>query len=344
MPSVKYAFISAYLKGQEAKLVTHSHIDSLQGADTMQDALATVRETDVGRYLEDLPIKSFDYLDESLWRYLAQRFAYIKWLKLTPQDVLAMLKAYVVKYDIINIKSALEGISAGRKARMIPIGTIHDNGSLEELAGAQDVDDIAQVLARSRLEDYIPALEQYKPEQPANSRLLVQAGLQSRYYSDLLNAATSIKDGPLLVETFGMIIDLANLQVVWRAVIAGLETRAADLLITGGYQITDKSACELLSLKMAEMPARLQNTRYSAVAEEVVANYDRTKSITSVDEIIDKHKLKMLREILAPRVLSPLVLVWYLILKEIEIRNLRLAVKAIVDGVPAQQVKDYLVL
>jgi len=344
VPSVKYAFISAYLKGQEARLVTSAHIDSLQGADTVQDALAAVRETDVGRYLEDLPVRSFNYLDESLWRYLAQSFAYIEWLRLTPRDVLKTLKAYVVKYDILNVKAALEGISTGTKAPMLPIGVIHDNGYLGELSDAQDVDEIAKVLVKCGLEDYTPALEQYKPDQPPKSKLLAQAGLQSRYYTNLLNTAGTVKDGPLLVQTFGMIIDLANLQIVWRSVISGLENHAAELAIAGGYQLTDKSVRELLSLKMAEMPARLQNTPYSAVAEEVVANYDRTRSITSVDEVIDKHKLRMLREMLAPRVLSPLVLVWYLVLKEVEIRNLRLAVKGIVDGVPAQEVKDYLVL
>ncbi len=344
MPSVKYAFISAYLKGQEARLVTSTHIDGMQGADTVQDALATVRETDVGRYLEDLPVRSFDHLDESLWRYLAERFAYIEWLRLTPPEVLKTLKAYAVKYDILNIKAALESISTGRKARMIPIGIIHENGFLDELSNAEDTDDIARVLAKCKLEDYAPALEQYKPDQPANSKLLVQAGLQGRYYMNLLNTAGSVKDGPLLVQTFAVIIDLANLQIAWRSMIAGLDAHVAELTIDGGYQITHKFVRELLSLKMAEMPARLQNTRYSAVAEEVAAGYDRTKSITSVDEIIDKHKFRMLKEMLAPRVLSPLVLVWYLILKDVEVRNLRMAVKAIVDGVPAQEMKEYLVL
>ena len=52
----------------------------------------------------------------------------------------------------------------------------------------------------------------------------------------------------------------------------------------------------------------------------------------------------MLKDILSPRVLSPLVLVWYLILKEIEIRNLRLVLKTILDGVAVQEIKNYLVL
>ena len=344
MPGVKYAFITAYLKGQEAKLLTSEHIDSLQAAPSMQDALATIRDTDVGSYLEELPVRAFDDLDECLWRYLAQRFAYIEWFKLVPPDVLGILRAYITKYDVFNIKAALESTLAGKKAKMIPVGIIHNNGLLDELSSAQNIDDITRVLVNCKLGDYVPALEQHKTDEAAKSKLLVQSRLDGEYYRNLLNTARSAKDGPLLLQAFGLIIDLANLQIAWRAVIAGIELHVAELTIAGGYEITDRSIKELLSVKMAEMPARLENTQYSDMAKETLVSHDKTKSITVVDEIIDKHKFRMLKEMLAPRVLSPLAMLWYLILKEVEIRNLRLILKAIVDGVPAQEVKDYLVL
>ena len=344
MPGVKYAFISAYLKGQEARLVTPAHIDSLLTAPSMQDALATVRETDVGSYLEELPVRTFDYLDECLWRYLAQRFAYIEWLKLVPQDVLKMLRAYTMKYDIFNIKAALQSIWAAKKARMIPVGRIHNNGLLDELSNAESVDDIIQLLVKCKLGDYIPALEQHKTDEAAKSKLLVQARLDGEYYKNLLNTARRVKDGHLLFRAIGLIIDLANLQIASRAIIEGIGLQVTELTIAGGNELTDEAIKELLSLKMADMPARLGNTKYSDVAKEIQVSYDRTKSITAVDEIIDKHKFRMLKEMLALRLLSPTVMAWYLILKEVEIRNLRLVLKAIVDGVPVQEIKDYLVL
>jgi vacuolar-type H+-ATPase subunit C/Vma6 len=95
---------------------------------------------------------------------------------------------------------------------------------------------------------------------------------------------------------------------------------------------------------MVDVPARLQDAQYQGIADEVSTTYDKTKSITAVDEIIDKHKFRMLGEMLSPRVLSPLVVIWYLILKEVEIRNLRLVLKTILDGISIQEIKDYLVL
>jgi len=344
VPSVKYAFISSYLKGQEARLVTSEHIDSLLTAPSMQDALATIRETDVGSYLEELPVRTFDYLDGCLWKYLAQRFAYIEWFKLVPQDVLKILRAYRVKYDIFNVKAALEGVVAARKAKMIPMGIIHNNGLLDELFDTESVDDIVQILIKCKLADYVPALEQYKADKSPKSKLRLEAKLDSEYYKNMLNTARRIKDGSVLTKAFGLMIDLTNLQITSRAVIGDIGLDAAESTIAGGYEIADDTIKELLSLKMAEMPARLDNTQYSGVAKEILISYDKIRSITAVDEIIDKHRFRVLKEILAPRVLSPLVMVWYLILKEVEIRNLRLVLKAIVDGVSVQEIRDYLVL
>jgi V/A-type H+-transporting ATPase subunit C len=344
VPSAKHAFISACLKGEEPKTVTSEHIDKMMTATNLQDALAVIRETNIGNYLEELPVKTFDYLDECLWGYLAQRIQYVESFKFLPKDIPKVSRAYVVKYDVSNIKAALQGISGGKKPNMIPVGIIHSNALLDELSNAENVDDIILLLIQCKLGDYVPALEQYKTDKSAKSKLLVEANLEGEYYKSILNMARGIKDGSVLTQAFGLVIDLTNLQIASRAIIKGIGPDAAEFVIAGGYRITDKAIKELLSLKMTDIPTRLEDTQYRDIANEVSTTYDKTKSITSVDEIIDKHKFRMLKEMLSPRVLSPLVMVWYLILKEVEIRNLRLVLKTIVDGVSVQEIKNYLML
>ena len=80
------------------------------------------------------------------------------------------------------------------------------------------------------------------------------------------------------------------------------------------------------------------------MAEEVVSSYDRTKNIAIVGEIIEKHKFRLSKELLSPRVLSPLMIAWYLVLKEVEIRNLRLTLKAMFDNIPIEGIRNCLVL
>ena len=344
MLNPRYAFISAYLKGEEPKTVTSEHIDKMMTALDLPDALATIRETDIGSYLEELPVRAFDDLDECLWGYLAQRIRYVESFKFLPNEILEVSRTYILKYDVANIKAALQGISVGKKSDMLPIGIIHNNALLAELFNADHIDDIIQLLTECKLGDYVPALEQYKIDKSAKSKLLVEANLDGEYYKSILDMARRIKDGSVLTKAFGLVIDLTNLQIASRAIIEGIGPDAAEFFVAGGYRITDKVIRELLPLKMTDMPARLEDTQYQDIANEVSTNYDRTKSITAVDEIIDKHKFRMLKEMLSPRVLSPLVMAWYLILKEVEVRNLRLVLKTIVDGVSTQEIKDYLVL
>jgi len=340
----RYAFISACLKGEEPKAVTSEHIDKMMTAANLQDALAIIRETDIGSYLEEFPVRTFDNLDECLWSYLAERIRYVESFRFLPKEILMVSRAYVVKYDVSNIKAALQGISIGKKASMIPVGIIYNNGLLDEFFNAENVDDIIQLLIKCKLGDYISVLEQYRIDKSAKSKLLAEAKLDGEYYKNMLNMARRIKDGSVLSQAFGLIIDLTNLQIALRAIIEGIGPDAAEFIIAGGYRVTDKDIKELLTLKITDISARLGETQYKDIVNEVTTNYDKTRSITTVDEIIDKRKFRMLKETLSPRVLSPLVMAWYLILKELEIRNLRLALKTIVDGVPVQEIKDYLVL
>jgi vacuolar-type H+-ATPase subunit C/Vma6 len=59
---------------------------------------------------------------------------------------------------------------------------------------------------------------------------------------------------------------------------------------------------------------------------------------------VDRHEFRLLKEILSRRMMSPLIIVWYLILKEAEIKNLRLVFKAVFDGRPPDGIRDSLVM
>jgi len=340
----RYAFISACLKGEEPKTVTSEHIDKMKAVSNLQDALAIIRETDIGSYLEESALRTFDDLDEYLWRYLAQRIRYVESFHFLPRDVLKISRAYVVKYDVLNIKAVLQRVSGAQKTSMIPVGIIHNNELLEELSNAEDIDAIIQILIRCKMGDYVPVLEEYKIDKSSKSKFVAEAKLDGEYYKDMLNMARRIKDGMVLTKALGLVIDLTNLQIASRAIIEGMGPDAAESIIAGGYRITDKALKELLPLKITDISARLEDTQYQEIANEVSTNYDKNKNITVVDEIIDKHKFRILKDMLSPRVLSPLVMAWYLILKEAEIRNLRLVLKTVVDGVPVQEIENYLVL
>jgi len=349
LPDAKYAFASAYLKSAEARILNTEHVDRMSRISNIQDAGASVREvldiikdTESGQYLEAALVKSFDDVDSSLWRYLNGCFERLEWLQLLPDDMRQVLRAYIVKYDVVNIKAALQGITLSKKAKLIPVGIIYSQGMLDELAGAESVSDVIGILAACRLGDYADILREHA-EPDRKSVFLIEARLDGRYHDNLLAASQKVTDGALLVRAFSIIIDMANLALISRAVIEERGAAAGDFIIGGGYLISEAVAREALSHKLADMPDFMGVAQYREIAEELVAGYGRTRSIMVVDDIIDKHGFRLLRDMLSPRVLTPLVLAWYLIVKEVEIRNLRLILKAIFDAVPLEEIREYLV-
>ena len=214
MLDTRYPFLSAYLKGEEARLVTSDHIDRMSKVASIRDISEIIKETDIGGYLEGVLVETFDDLDEHLWIYFSECLERVAWFKPVPADILKILRTYTVKYDVLNIKAAVQGISSDKQARRIPIGIIHSYGLLNELSRAENVDGIIELLTKCKLEDYASILEECKINGGVKPRLLAEARLDEEYYKNLLNMTKDIIDGAILSKAFGILIDLKNLQVM----------------------------------------------------------------------------------------------------------------------------------
>jgi V/A-type H+-transporting ATPase subunit C len=317
-------------------------MDRLSKASSLPDALELIKDTDIGRYLEETSIKNFDDADRYLWQYFGKCFESLEWLRLMPSEMRKILNAYRVKYDVVNVKAVLQGISIGKKANLVPVGVIHHRGLLDELSRTDNIDQVREILIECDLGTYASMLESYGEE--AKSKFITEAKLDREFYQNLLGLSKGIKDGSLLAKTFSIILDMTNLQLVSRAIIEGIGSEAEELVIGGGYMIPEAVAKDLLSYKLAEIPGMLGGTQYRDIAEEIVTGYDRTKSITAVEEVIDKHRFRLLKEMLSPRVMTPLMIAWYLVAKEVEVKNLRLVLKAIFDNISVEEITEYLVL
>ncbi|MDD5082528.1 MAG: V-type ATPase subunit [Dehalococcoidales bacterium] len=345
MSASDYAFMTAYLKGEEIGLLTTDLVNRLSRTGSVADVLDAIRNTDIGVYLGDAPLKTFDDIDEYLWRHLADCLERIKWFKRVPAGMLRLLDAYTSKYDVFNIKVALQGILTGKRLRGIPIGAIQNRGLLGELFEAKDVASMVELLDfKCKLGEYAAILAEHEIDGKVKLGLLTGARLDSQYYRELMEVARTTADGSILTRALAILIDLTNLQIVSRAVIGGLGIDTTEAIIPGGYLISERGAGELSGVKLSDLPEKLGITLYRDVVTELAGSYGSGKSRAVVDEIIDKYKFIMTRELLSPRILSPLVLVWYLLLKETEVRNLRLILKAAFDGMSLDRVRDSLVL
>jgi vacuolar-type H+-ATPase subunit C/Vma6 len=336
------SFMTAYCKGAESRTVDAEHLGRMLKAPGVKELVASVHDTDLGRYLEEHPPGGFDEADESLWRYLAGCFGALERLTRFPAEMREILAAWLLKYDLANVMAALRGLGTGRTARMIPLGGLSAKGALEALAAAPDADTIAAIVAECRLAVFAAPLAAWQAATDGAGRLAAEGGLSKACLRELATVARKFGRGGPLDRAAGLLIDCANLQLAFRAAIGNLGPTAANAAVEGGVSISPDLARELAAMKVAEIPARIANTPHAAAAAEITAQWSRSSSAAAVEDVLCRHRLALLREALAMRLLSPVLIAWYAALKEAETRNVRLLLKAKFDELPEERVRESL--
>jgi V/A-type H+-transporting ATPase subunit C len=334
----RYAFATAYLKAGEARVVTSEHLERMLKASNLPEALEAIQDTDIGNYLRGQTINKFDDFDASLWEYLQSHTGHLQGLRTLPDEMHTIQKKHLVKYDVQNIKATLGGIAIPKKARMIPVGTISRHGLLDELSRVEGVEGLIEILRRCGLERYADIAGDFFD---IKSRRVIEFRLDSAYHQDMFVVAKGLNEGHLLTRILAFTIDFLNLQMVLRSAARG---EVMEYTLSGGYMLSPEIISELLSFKLADIPGKLEDTFYYQVGREIAVNYEKTHSLTAIEEVIDKHKFQLFKDILMPKLMSPLVMVWYLILKEMELRNLRLIAKFLLDHIPLDGAKNLLVV
>jgi vacuolar-type H+-ATPase subunit C/Vma6 len=338
-----YPFIASYLKGEEMKLLTREHLNRMLATETVPEALRIIKDTDIGAFLEASPIKTFDDIDESLWRYLGDCTGRVASFQFLPEHVKSMFEAYINKYDVFNIKAALMGIFFQQCVSLIPVGIIQKRGLSERLISAKNIIDIAELLTDCNLMEYAQVLSEYKISPGQAGYRLLEMKLDNAYYKNLVNISRDSKDISVLPRAFGTIVDIANLKIICRAIIDGTRLQVLDYLLTDCYLISEKTMREMLSQDMENLPRLLANTPYESMASNLIEHYKKVQNLIAVEEVLEGQKIHFLHQLLSPLTFVPALVICYLITKEIEIRNLRLALKAIIERVQPEKIAGYMV-
>ncbi len=336
--NARYAFISAYLKGEEARIVSAGQMEEvMRRAGSIQEALEIMGDSDIGEYLLAQPITTFDDADTYLWRYMGECLRQCEILMIPP-EMTRIVKLYVEKYDVLNIMIKLWMMLTDETASFFPLGGIYNRDYLEKMSDAQELDDAYEILAECNLGDYIRIIENGTVTD-ARAVSETEVRLRNHYNYKVLNTFRHLPDGQLLVQAFESTIDTANLQTIFR--LSLVDDYAGDApILSGGRTLSEDLIRELLTMKPAEITGKLENTGYHAIAQDISREYEKTRDISVVDAITDTYGSHLLKDLLAPRVLSTSTMLWYLMIKEREIRKVRLVFRMLTDGIPADEIRD----
>ncbi len=338
-----YSFAYAYLKGEESRCITAEHVEGLiQRTSSIRETLEVIKDTDLGEYLWDQPINRVSDIDSILWEYLRECGERLKKFRL-PEDMSLLLDLYLRKFDLLNVKLALRRVISKESLSPAPIGSIYEMGNLDELMLAETIRDVNEVLIKSDLVDYIEIINEIK-DVDRRSLIEGETRIDNHYYNQLQQAMAKMIDGGILNMAVTTLIDTTNLALLFRSALKERSESLGDFFLLGGQVFSEPMLRELSTMKPLEIVSRLEETDYDLLAQDMVKLYEKTGMIDAVDRVMEKHKLSLLQDLLSPRALSPCNLFWYFIVKELEIRNLRLVLKATSDGVAPSETREYLVM
>lgn len=345
-----YGSLAASLKGKEAKCVTEVHVLEALKKKSFADAVEVFLNTEIGSYLSEriATITTFTDLEENIWNYLSYDIAYIE--KYLPEEALLLLKQYLVKYDLANIKQVLRRITEKsiHPTKLVPLGLIYEQGLLKKLDEAASIDEIADIAKIAGLYDYATLIEEYikKFTTEANIKSVrseLEKKLDSMYYSKLLSLSLKLRGREQLLPCIGTYIDLLNLSIVVRGVLSKDQAGAAKNILDVTYILHhDVLKSMLESRSLDELVEKIERTPYADAGRKIMEIFRLIGDVLLVEKVILDYSMRRIKETVSTVLLTPAVLLHYLLAKEKEIRLVLLTFRVVGEKLPVEVYSKFL--
>jgi V/A-type H+/Na+-transporting ATPase subunit C len=351
VPETDSGYANARLRGMRANLLPPSFYDRLLEAHDVGEAIKSLMDTEYSTDLEAHLVhgRTAAVVDVALKDNMVR--AYRKVLSFLHPGARTLLSTLLGRWDVFNIKTILRGAH-----NHVPLDEIKDSffpagymaeDDLESLAKFEDVGAIIDTMAFWGL-PYAPPLRKAYPEYTRTGNLAPLELALDRQYSTW--AASRLlgdhADVDIARKILGMQVDTANLVMILRLLKADIgSSKAEEYFLDGGRSIRRELYLELAKLSdVDEVLDRLKRTPYAAALDEAALRYLETNSIPVFERALEE---QLMRRALMAGIKDPHgvgVAIAYLYGKQNEITNLRIVVKGIAVGMPADRVREELIL
>lgn len=308
-----YAFATAMVRTMETQMLTRSILLDMANASSFEDTMELLNGSE---YAMTQTVEAFDRVEAMLLEKRADARGLFK--RIIEND--AMVELFQSRDDFSNMRLAVRRVVTEK-----PIGLDYSN------AGSVLAEDFEDVFEQENYSTF-----------PEHMQLAVEAAVLG-YYADKdirridyeidliqadyqLNVAARLKS-VFLDSLFRTQIDLTNIRTMLRLKVAEKDSRDAEgLMLPGGYTDLDKLK-HGLEVGYEALAPLFYSTPYHDVVEGGVAYLNAEKSFLRLERLCEEHLdefLKSTRSITA----GPQPIIAHLLLKETEIRTVRMILNA----------------
>jgi V/A-type H+-transporting ATPase subunit C len=307
----RYAYASGRIRALEMTLLGKQRLDRIAEANDLEEIVRLLSDTAYGAHLDEMEESGYQVFLRNEERRLLDLVDSMS-LDQHVSDILRL------GHDFHNLKVALREKVSGRDLSELYV----DLGRFEAASVTAAVKGGAkEALPPSMLDAAVSALEAYeKSSDPAIADTIVDKAMFAHF---VLAAGTY--GSPFMTILVRTWIDLANIRTFMRARYLGLESRMLpEILIEGGLtRLSDFIGTYQSTLD--EVVGRFQFSPYRRVIETGGAAGEREGSFAPLEREIDNALMSLLR-VTRYFTFGLEVVVAYALLKQIEIKVLRLII------------------
>jgi V/A-type H+-transporting ATPase subunit C len=351
VPETDAGYANARLRGMRSNLLPRAFYDRLMDSADVGQAIKELMGTDYAADLEAELVhgRTAAVIDGALKDNMVR--AYRKVLSFLHPSARTLLSTLLGRWDVFNIKTVLRGVHNSVpmeeiKKSFFPAGYLSE-GDLEALAQFEDVGAVINTMAMWGLVYAAPLRKAFPSYTKDNDLAPLELALDQQYTawasSRLVGGSADVE---IASRILGMQIDTSNLVMVFRLLKADVgATQAEKYFLDGGRVIRRDLFLELARMSdVDEVLDRLKRTQYSGALDEAALRYLESNSITVFERALEE---QLMRRALMAGVKDPHgvgVAIAYLYGKQNEITNLRIVVKGVSVGMPADRVREELIL
>ena len=296
----------------------------------LNEIISYLQSSQYKKEIDELAVrfKGVQLMELALNKNLANTWAKLK--KISPPSLRVVIAAYLLRVDVLNVKTLVRAkftkLSADKlQPMLLPSGFLTEK-KLAELEKKESVDDILKSVGFIDYSQFAKALESFRETKSVSE---IENALDRFYYSAMEEFSRRLpSEGRLFGEFLEAEIEMAAVMNVLRLKRANLPAKDIERYVTipeSGRALIRKM---IGSPSTGEAAKLLEQSKYREFAENGVKEFQGSGSLIRLELDLSRQLLKRSVLLLHQHPLTVDVILGYLFAKEIEVRNLKLLLKA----------------
>lgn len=329
-----YAYIVARTKVMKSRLLKAEDFRKLLNMN-FDEIVRFLEETEYRKEIDEMGYKYSGprLLDYALASNLAK--TYRKILQVSFGEAKALIGEYLKRWDVWNIINIIRGKNAGVQPELIEETLVPAGEFSGDYLRSLIVKELDEIVKEMEGTPYYDALSKIGSV-PMN---VVEDEMYKAYYKKLVEMPAREFETKLFINFIKMEIDIRNIKTILRLKVEDVSTEEIlERIIPGGYELTEDEARKLAAMSFDEISKSLEGYWFWREIEKI------TKDLSEIEVNFDKGWISAIAKRASNYPLSVLPVLQYLVLKKVEVDNLRILGWGKWYGIPNEEIERQMVI